>query len=155
MIIALYLILGHLLSDFALQSNKLIKHKFRSPIGVLIHVAIHFVTMTFLLLPIILRGYYWILGVIFAICLIHFFLDILKVEFEKRDRKHSKLPSFLLDQMFHFLTIAGFYNVIYAQEIVLPVNTFNLLYTNQIMVLTLILGVLATFTYDITIFSAT
>lgn len=99
-----YLILAHILGDFIFQPDCLVVWKLKRSLGIFIHVLIHFIITSIIFLPFILNGYAWILGIIFGICLVHFFIDSWKIRYEKRNP--GKLATFIIDQLFHLITLA-------------------------------------------------
>jgi len=98
-----YLILSHLLGDFVFQPSKLVVWKMKSIYGILVHVLVHITVMTLLLLPLIICGNLWLLGLIAIINLVHFIVDQAKISY---DLKHDiKVIPFVIDQLLHFTTI--------------------------------------------------
>ncbi len=107
-LILLYLIIGHLIGDFLLQSSRLVAFKHRSVYGILLHILIVLVSQTLLLLPYLNSG-----KVAFALVLIgalHFFIDYTKVKLDIKT-KYPIIP-FSLDQIAHFVTLILAYLII-------------------------------------------
>lgn len=105
--IIISLLIAHLLADFFLQPTTLIKWKLRSNKGVFFHVII-FALISLLFLFQYL-GFYQTWITVLLITLAHFFIDKLKILFEKKQKVFPL--SFLLDQFLHLLTliIGGIY----------------------------------------------
>ncbi len=97
----LYFLLGHLLGDFVLQTDKIIILKNKSWKGVFFHAAIHFFTYAAIFLP-----FTWNLPVIttfFAVALLHFAIDQKKISWEKKN--HDYVKSFFIDQGLHVIVL--------------------------------------------------
>jgi hypothetical protein len=121
-----YLILAHLAGDFLLQPGKLVAWKMRSVWGTLVHVLVHFLTMTLILLPFFLNGHFWLIYVVFGICFIHFWIDQSKINYDLRHDKH--VWPFVIDQTLHFLTIIVAYFLIKDYVFALPEGGFFTFY---------------------------
>ncbi len=91
------LLLAHLVADFPLQTNSIVKMKSRGNKGLGLHVFVHIVVLI-LLIKDPLR--YWPTLLFLAIA--HFITDWAKV------RVHTKVqtPGFLFDQFIHIITLA-------------------------------------------------
>ncbi len=123
-----YLILSHLLGDFLLQPTKLVLWKMKSIKGLFTHASIHFLIGILILLPFIINGHFWLIGVIFLISFVHFWIDLSKINY---DLKHDKkVAPFLIDQLLHFLTILVVYFFIKDFKLVLPNTKFHQIYTD-------------------------
>lgn len=90
------LLLGHLLADFPLQTNKIFQLKNEGMRGLLIHVAIHLV-ITALLIVEPLRNW----SVLFALGVSHLIIDSLKVYRPTT----PQAPGFILDQVAHIMVL--------------------------------------------------
>ena len=90
------LLLAHLVADFPLQTNGIVKMKNKGFKGLGIHVFIHMVVLFLLIKD---PFHYW--PAIFLLAIAHFITDWAKVHI------HSKLqtPGFLADQFIHILTL--------------------------------------------------
>ena len=106
------LVLSHLLSDFTLQTNWINQIKRSSVKGVIIHVFIHLIVTSLILMPYIESTWFRIGGLklngyfmIFLICLIHFSIDQLRVYIINKRIYNDNTISFLLDQFLHFYFI--------------------------------------------------
>ncbi|MFC1810633.1 DUF3307 domain-containing protein [Patescibacteria group bacterium] len=98
-----YLIVAHLLSDFTLQPGRLLKFRYKSSFGTLIHVMIFALVAVILLLPYLEFWQTW--AVIAGVTVVHFVIDVLKIGYIK-GRGHNEYPfPFLIDQAFHLLSI--------------------------------------------------
>jgi hypothetical protein len=97
LILALQLLIAHLITDFVLQSQKLItikrEKKGRAPF-LYIHAA-----LAGLLTYVIIQDWSMWLGPL-IISVTHFFIDLWKLH-----QKHDSLRLFLLDQLFHLLVL--------------------------------------------------
>jgi len=96
-----YLIVAHLLADFTFQPKRLLKLKYASAFGTLIHVSIFALIAVILLLPYLEFWETW--TVILGVSVVHFVTDVMKIRLT-RNSKAYVLP-FLLDQMIHLLSI--------------------------------------------------
>lgn len=123
-----YLIFAHLLGDFVLQPSKLVRWKVKSKTGMLVHVLIHFLVNTLVLLPFFLAGQLWLFYVIFILSFVHFWIDEVKISY---DLNHDdKVSPFILDQVLHLLTIMLTYFFVNDYKLELPYNSFNLIYSD-------------------------
>lgn len=120
------LILTHLLGDFVLQPAKLVRWKMKSYKGTLVHAFVHFLMGIILLLPFIINGYAWLIGIVFLISLVHFFIDQAKISYDLRHDKKVRL--FMIDQLLHLLTIIVVSFFLAKVSFVLPENSFTLIY---------------------------
>lgn len=91
------LLLAHIISDFVLQTNTMVKSKKWFSSYMLLHIAIVFVT-TFVL------STSWKLSLIISV--LHWLVDSIKVEIATRTKTKPNLL-FSLDQLFHFVVITG------------------------------------------------
>lgn len=106
------LVLSHLIADFTLQTNWINEMKRKTVLGVFIHVFIHIVVTTFLLLPYLNQTWFSVKGfnlngyvMLFIICLFHFTVDQTRVYVIKNKIYPDNTISFLVDQIFHFYFI--------------------------------------------------
>lgn len=90
------LLLGHLLGDFPLQTNWVMRHKLEHRWGVLLHASIHGVVTAFLL-----QSWLRALPLLATLVLVHFAIDWLKLHIPTR----TATRGFLLDQLAHLLVI--------------------------------------------------
>ena len=91
------------------------------------HVAIHFVLILIVFLPYLLANQIWPLFAAIGLAIFHFLIDQSKINY---DLKHDqKVKPFLVDQIFHFLTI--FIAYLLLKDFVEPLaqTTFNQIYT--------------------------
>lgn len=93
------LFLAHLVSDFLLQPNWLVQWKEKNPFGVIIHAAIHALTMTVFLLP--FRPEVFVMIIIIA--LLHGGIDQVKIIYQKKHRSFEK--ALALDQFAHLAVL--------------------------------------------------
>ncbi len=123
-----YFILAHLLGDFVLQSNALVKWKKHSKTGVFAHVLVHFGLNLLLFAPFLLYGQKWPLYAAIILFGLHFLIDQCKINY---DLKHDKkVKPFLLDQLFHFLSIFAVYTVFKPLYQPLPETGLIAVYSN-------------------------
>jgi len=106
--ILLYLIIGHLIGDFLLQSSSLVAYKQRSIYGLLLHILMIMISHTTLLIP-YLKSDKIAFGLVF-IFVLHFIIDYTKIELNMQT-KYPIIP-FALDQLAHFITIFLAYFII-------------------------------------------
>ncbi len=96
-----YLIVAHFLADFTFQPNRLLKMKYASPFGTLVHVMIFALISIIILVPYLDFWQTW--AVIGGVSLVHFITDISKINLTKKSKAYV-LP-FLLDQMVHLISL--------------------------------------------------
>lgn len=136
-----YLVLSHLLGDFIFQPSKLVVWKMKSIYGVLVHVLIHVAIMLLIMMPFILNGNLWILGVIAIINSVHFIVDQAKISY---DLKHDiKVIPFLIDQFLHFTTILSVVFLTKDYVLKVPDTQFFNIYSSQKVVVFISLMVFA------------
>lgn len=149
MIVIYYLILAHLMGDFVLQPNSLIKWKFKSWKGVLAHSSVITFLALILLSPYLINSRAWLLIILLALS--HFAQDGLKVAYQKWTVQNSFLP-FFVDQVLHIFFIWLFGQQIAALPRVGFSNTFEAYYSSENLLLFLSLAVFFSFTMDIVIY---
>ncbi len=145
-----YLILGHLLGDFIFQPNKLVLWKMRSKMGTLVHAGIHFILNLLILLPFIINGYVWLIGVAFGLSFVHFWLDQTKINYELKHDK--KVLPFLIDQMLHLLAILLIYFFIQNLTLALPTGSFYTIYADIRLIIFISFLILSTTVVEIYFF---
>lgn len=105
-ILALYL--GHLLTDFVFQSERLVAQKRRGKFSAYgLHGLIHFLS-TAAIAGFVLRGSFFALrtyAVIVALTIIHLLIDLGKMRLATRYPSCDGARAYLADQFLHFLTI--------------------------------------------------
>lgn len=104
--LAIYL--GHLLTDFLFQTNRLVEHK-RSghPAAYLRHGLIHYLCAA-LILGFVLPGSLFSLRaqiVIIGLTLLHLLIDLSKIQLTRRELLRDGSWPFIGDQALHFLTV--------------------------------------------------
>lgn len=118
-ILALKLILAHLIGDFAIQPLTWVTDKnaksYKSKY-LYYHIGVHF---SLLNLFFITEWKHYI-GYICLICICHLLIDILKIEYNKRQSTAS-FTAFILDQFAHFITI-GCVIYLIAPNSFMPIN---------------------------------
>lgn len=145
----LYLIFGHLVADFVLQPNELIKWKFRSWQGIFFHAVIHFLVNLLLFFPYLpdITVFLAILGVSLA----HFVIDYVKIRVEKKGRRFSLY--FLADQLAHlFVMIAAGLILAGFQPHFAVMGVFSILYENSYILAALTILILCTFFTELLLF---
>lgn len=148
MIIFLYLLLAHLLADFLLQPEALVRWKHESWKGIGLHGLIHF-GISFLLLSPYLPSMNVLVALV-AVAVAHFLIDWIKVYFEARV-EHYLLP-FLLDQVVHLSVLATAAYVLQPEPLMLTFQPILWLYTDPSVVVGLCLLMIVTFAYELTVF---
>lgn len=93
---AIILLLGHLLGDFPLQTNKIFKLKTQGNFGLAIHVAIHILVTALLIQQ---PWHYWPILLILGTA--HFITDWLKLNLPGK----NQAAGFVWDQLIHYLTV--------------------------------------------------
>lgn len=147
MSLLLYLYLIHFLADYPFQSSALVKYKSEHFLGVLIHSTVHLVTLLVVLAPLLPDRPIWlIIGVIY---LTHILIDQTKVMLNKAYPKYIRFFYFL-DQFVHLLIVSA---CAWYVGPVIPKYLSGMalkLYTDQSVVLYLLILVLVTYFFDVT-----
>lgn len=132
--IILLLIFAHLLSDFWLQSNNMVRHKLKT---LKIHMFHHFLTTAFTLLIIwgsVFKFHepmiYFILP-LFIILVSHGIIDRVKIKLTENIEKEfssniKQLVFFLTDQLAHLLVILAVSTIIFNIDLFEAVSVFDL-----------------------------
>lgn len=95
-----YLLLGHMIGDFILQTNTIAEKKLVDKKWTALHAGIVTLCMLMLSFPFGI----WVVGAVFLNGVLHFYIDLCKPWLAKR-YPMSALTYFLLDQMAHVLLI--------------------------------------------------
>jgi len=103
MFLFLKLYLAHLVGDFVLQFEELYSLKVRNVWGHIGHVLIHVLVSLLLTIPYWHQPQIWFF--IAALGTVHLMQDLLKYNLQKKHPAFT-LPLFVLDQVFHFLTVS-------------------------------------------------
>ena len=139
----LYLLLAHFVADYPLQPSKLVEFKKRDYLGILLHCLIHMALLILVLLPFLHLKSVWIgIAVIFVT---HNIIDYFKISFDKK-YPACRLVCYLLDQTMHMIVIALVSVYLWRLS---PQFSWGI-YTDQSIVLYLLILALTTFFYDIT-----
>lgn len=145
----LYFIFGHLLGDFVLQPNELIKWKFSSWRGIAFHSVIHLIVYLLVFFPFLpdLAVFLTILGVTAA----HFAIDFMKIRAEKKGRRFRLY--FAADQFAHLMImIAAGLVLAGLQPHFFAIGVFSILYENSYIIAGLIMLILFTCFTELWIF---
>ncbi len=142
-----HLILAHLLGDFVFQPSSLVLWKMKNYKGTLVHVLIHFIVSSLVLLPYLINGYLWLIWIILAVCLAHFFIDLAKISYDLRHDK--KVRPFVIDQLLHFLTLLVAYFFLSEITFVFPETDFYSLYNSINVILFAIVLVFLSTTIEV------
>ena len=142
----LYLLLAHLVADFLLQPESLVRWKHKSTIGLAIHAAIHWFVMLALLAPFGLDKV--ILVVTGILAMAHFAVDWAKITLEPKLKLYYQL--FVVDQTIHLLLIlvagyllSGFVSMQTGGSVFLDY------YSNEATILGLCIVIIATYAYEL------
>ena len=104
--LAIYL--GHLLTDFILQSHRLVEQKRRGKIAAYgLHGLIHYLS-TIAILGFVMRGSLFSLRahlVVAALTLVHLLIDFGKIKLAANYSVRNGAGAYITDQVFHFLTV--------------------------------------------------
>lgn len=142
-----YLILAHILGDFIFQPDMLVKWKAKNIVGIFLHVLIHFIVSSAILLPFILNGYSWYLAVIFGICFIHFWIDFGKIKYEKK--YSAGVFTFIVDQILHVIVIYAAYLFMENIALTIPETKFYAFYKDPRIIFLFSLLILVYFVQEI------
>ena len=99
LVLALQLLLAHIITDFLLQSEKLISQK-RVKKGSAPFLYLHSLLAGLLTYLIVQDWSMWLVSIIISVT--HFFIDLWKLH-----KESDSLKYFLLDQLFHMLVLLG------------------------------------------------
>ncbi len=140
----LYLLLGHLLSDFVFQTDKIIAWKHKNRTGGIFHSAIHFFVYTAIFLPIIWNTSANLTFLVLA--LLHFVIDQKKITWEQKTHRYVK--AFFIDQGIHvvILGLASFFInrfSFYGEDVASYVTT------NRFVIVYLILAIILSYCVEI------
>ena len=138
----LHFILIHFLADYPLQPNALVKLKKKSYLGVLLHCLVHVATLIAVLSPFLHLTKVWI--AIAIIFITHNIIDQTKVVLDKKYPKF-RLHLYLLDQITHLIIVTSV--AYYIGMVAMPDCVF---YSDQSIVLYILVLVLSTYFYDVT-----
>lgn len=105
MYLTLHLLLAHFLADYPFQIVPLVRYKYKSFLGILLHTLIHLVVITLLCIP-FLHLSKVILGIA-IIFVTHNIIDYTKITLEKKFSKFNKFILYTADQIAHFIVIFG------------------------------------------------
>lgn len=141
-------LLGHILGDFYLQSDKMAKNKEKNIRWVFIHSVVYLVSMIFVTLPFI--SYELVKGAILA-SVLHFIIDILKHIYFSKIIKKVKITIeierdiFFLDQALHFISLVMVaYLLAYSNELIIRFNWIEMFfYISNIQLMKFLSWVLA------------
>ncbi len=102
MYLTYHLILTHFLADYPFQPGRLVKYKYKSAWGVLIHTAIHLAIICLVVLPFLHESrVVWVVLIIF---ITHNLIDYTKVTLDKKKMVNS-FVLYLADQITHLLVV--------------------------------------------------
>lgn len=147
LLISLYLIIGHLIGDFLLQSSALVAYKHRSVYGIILHSLIIWFSHTLLFIPYL--NSLKVFLIVTAVAFLHFCIDYTKIQLKFKN-KYPIIP-FLLDQLAHFIVLIFATIVLKNSEPQLFLTSwwFEILYQNETL-LTYFAGVIFfSYTLDI------
>ncbi len=142
----LHLLLSHFVSDYPLQSNRLVKFKIKTFWGVVLHCLINLAVLIIVLFPFLRIKNVWI--VIGTIFVTHLIIDEIKIILDKK-YPGRRLVHYFIDQIIHVAIIACF--AVYLTPIPFVSSTGIMsLYYDQSFVSYILILVLVTYFYDIT-----
>lgn len=111
------LLLGHVLGDFYMQSNKMAKNKERKFKWVILHCIVYLVSMIFVSLPIISIS---ILGIDITVSILHMLIDTAKyIYLKKCKRQYNEKKIFIIDQGIHFICLLAIAYIAVKRNIVM------------------------------------
>lgn len=106
------LVLSHLIADFTLQTDWVNRIKREKFLGVLVHIAVHIIVTTVLLIPYLNIKWFHFMGmdvkgysVVVVICCLHLLVDQMRIYITKNNIYPDNTLFFLVDQFFHFYFI--------------------------------------------------
>lgn len=102
------IVIGHMFSDFYLQNKDLAEKKYNNNLYLVQHVIQFFIVSLFLTIPFF--GFQ-IIVLLIAISLTHYFIDKIKIFFQKRYSRYS-IKLFISDQLLHILIIIYFTSLV-------------------------------------------
>jgi hypothetical protein len=105
--LALYL--AHLVTDFVLQSDRVVIGKKRESLSAYLeHAGVHLLATVFCLGFAVpgLWSKFWFYGLLVALALVHLGIDWMKIRLVRANRVGDGAASFFADQALHFITVA-------------------------------------------------
>jgi len=141
-----YLYLIHFLADYPFQSSKLVEYKIHHFFGVLVHSSVHLLTLLVVLAPFLPNRN--VLLVIAVIYITHIIIDQTKVMLNKAYPKYIRFFYFL-DQFTHLVVVSACAYYVGKLNPQYLTGTMMNLYSNQSVVLYLLIIVLSTYVYDV------
>ena len=146
MTLFIYLYFIHFLADYAFQWSALVKYKSEHFLGILLHSTIHLVVHFVILAPFLYDKKVWIaIAIIYGA---HIGLDQSKMELNKADPKHIRFFYFF-DQLIHLVVITVCAWFVGRTEPHYLSGWALDLYTNQSVVLYLLILTLSTYFFDV------
>lgn len=148
MILFLYLLLAHLIADFLLQPEALVRWKHEKWQGIGLHCLVHFGISLLLLSPYLPSMN--VLIVLVLVAMAHFLIDWIKVYFENRLNRY--IVPFIVDQTIHVTVLILAAYMLRGDLLMLQFQPFLWLYSNPSVVVGLCLLILVTFAYELAVF---
>ena len=146
-LILLYLIIGHLVGDFLLQTSKLVAYKKSCTFGIILHCLVIWASQFLLLLPYTASIKIWL--VVSLVAILHFIIDYSKIKIKKPPQ--FPIIPFSIDQLLHFIVLLLAYGIIKNESAVLFTDSwwFESLYQNQSLLIYFAGVIFFSYTFDI------
>lgn len=147
MSLLLYFYLVHFLADYTFQSSSLVRYKSEHFLGIVIHSSVHLLTLLVVLAPFLPNNRVW--AAIAIIYVTHIIIDQSKVSLSKAYPQHIRFFYFL-DQIVHLIIVTACSSYVGLLTPKYLTGTALQLYSNQSVVLYLLILVLVTYFFDVT-----
>jgi hypothetical protein len=147
MYLTLHFILSHLIADYTAQPGKLVKYKYESFCGILLHTLIHLAIIMILIWP--FMHLYSVCLASLAMFATHTLIDYSKIKIETKFPKINKFLIYVSDQVAHLIVILIVVRYIGMVEPGFPWEWVKI-YTNRGLIDFLIVLNLSTYFWDIT-----
>lgn len=143
-----HLLLAHFLADYPFQPGELVKKKYESVLGILMHTLIHLSVIIALTFP-FLSDMRVAVGVV-IIFITHNLIDFTKIELEKRYPHLNRFTLYIGDQLIHLAIIFPVAFLIIGKAKAGMAGGWFDLYSERRLVIILLSLTLATYFLDVT-----
>lgn len=145
--VALYLLIGHFLADYPLQTNWVAQKKGSNGFAFLTHLLTHLLTYVLILSPFLYEKKVWVaIGFVF---LIHAFTDKIKLIYQKKSR--STFLAYLIDQFTH--VSSALLASVWVGDLAPACDPISPLYIDISFLLFILTLLIFTYFYDVTMWA--
>lgn len=148
MYLTLHLLLAHFLADYTFQPFSMVRLKYKSFLGILLHTFVHLVVITILCIPFLddIRVI-WGIGIIFVT---HNIIDYSKITCEKKFPKWNRFALYAADQILHFIVIFSVALILIGKTEPFLTGWWYKYYSDKSVVSFFLILTLVTYFYDVT-----